>query len=677
MVEEDATLGRIGGFRLIKRLATGGTSDVLLARAEGPHGFERTVVLKRLLSEHQQDPDFSRMFAREAAAYARLSHPAIVRLFDFFTSNGQLVMVLEYIDGVSLAKLMTHAGQTNERLDDRVCYFLAARIFDALSAAHDARNPDTSEPTPVIHRDVNPSNVLIPWDGHAKLADFGIAKITGAETDGAVETTQGLIKGTYGYMAPEQVRGERVTIRTDVYAATLVLWELLARRKAIQADRLPEMEILRAMAEPNLPSLDVLRPDVHESIREAIARGLEPNPAKRSMTAEEMVGTLRAHFEPEEARQRLVTVLLAMSPRRPLSDTLAEDMRQTSDAAAQPFNPTKTLPLSTEPKARPPIPRPTMRGYAPQPPAANTAAAVLADTASALEPLHRQTPSGFRPISVPPAPIPPAPPAPPIPVPFASDAPTLETRKVDTHDEPTVAGPLPVPQHHPPPPAPWPAPPPAFAAPPLPPHAPPPPPMHVAPSAQPPQFPPILPSAGPSKRLGAGFVVAIGAGALLGVLSVVAVIVAVVARAGTAESVVKQPEPPPTATHVAATAPATTATSTTAAIKTSPANSTVPSARPVASLASASSPPIASAAPTASAAPKATVSAGMPTPAADEGVLVLPPYAHDHRIYVDGHVKGDGSSPIVVRCGPHTVQIGSQGKPREVTIPCGALAKIE
>ena len=81
-MEEDATLGRIGGFRLIRRLATGGTSDVLLARAEGPHGFERTVVLKRLLSEHQNDPDFARMFAREAAAYARLSHPAIVRLFD-------------------------------------------------------------------------------------------------------------------------------------------------------------------------------------------------------------------------------------------------------------------------------------------------------------------------------------------------------------------------------------------------------------------------------------------------------------------------------------------------------------------------------------------------------------------------------------------------------------------
>jgi serine/threonine-protein kinase len=304
--QEDATLGRIGGFRLIKRLATGGTSDVLLARAEGPHGFERTVVLKRLLSEHQSDPDFARMFAREAAAYARLSHPAIVRLFDFFTANTQLIMVLEYVDGMSLAKLMTQAAQSGQKLDDRVCFFLAARVFDALSAAHDARNPDTGDPTPVIHRDVNPSNVLIPWDGHAKLADFGIAKIQGGEE---AETKQGLIKGTYGYMAPEQVRGERVTPRTDVYAASLVLWELLARRKAIQADKLPEMEILRAMAEPNLPSLDVLRPDIHESIREAVSRGLEPNAAKRTVTAEEMMGLLRAHFDPEDARQRLESVL--------------------------------------------------------------------------------------------------------------------------------------------------------------------------------------------------------------------------------------------------------------------------------------------------------------------------------------------------------------------------------
>ncbi len=699
-VEEDATLGRIGGFRLIKRLATGGTSDVLLARAEGPHGFERTVVLKRLLSEHRHDPDFARMFAREAAAYARLSHPAIVRLFDFFTSDGQLVMVLEYIDGVSLARLMTHAAQNNIKLDDRVCFFLAARIFDALAAAHDARNPDTSEPTPVIHRDVNPSNVLIPWDGHAKLADFGIAKITGADAEG-VETTQGLIKGTYGYMAPEQVKGERVTIRTDVYAATLVLWELLARRKAIQADRLPEMEILRAMAEPNLPALDILRPDVHESIREAIGRGLEPNASKRAITSEEMVGILRAHFDPEDARQRLSGVLLPLSPRRSLSDTIAEDMRETREAPSEPFaNPAMTLPLAGADKPKPSVPRPITRGFAPQPPTAHTAAAVLAETASALEPLHRQTPSGFRPISVPAldAPalnqptlaggfMPAPPPAPTVPAALASDAPTLETRKSNVsnvHEEVTVAAPLmvPPPAAVPPPPpppvaAPWqsPAPPPVapvMFAPPMAPMPPPPPP---APASVQGAYPPIVQPARPPRNT--GFIVAIALGALVGVVAVISGVAFLVLRGGTSTT-----ETSTTATTTATTKPAnatnaTNATATAARAATTQASSTSAVATPKPSTTATSATATTSTTPTATATTAAVTSSGMPTPAADEGVLVLPASAQGHRVFIDGRVKGDGSSPIVVKCGPHTVQIGSQGKSRDVDVPCGALAKLE
>ena len=322
-LQEDPTLGRIGGYKLLRRLATGGTSDVLLARAEGPHGFERTVVLKRLLSEHRQDPDFARMFTQEANAYARLAHPAVVRLFDFFTKDSQLIMVIEYVDGVALSRLMTTLHQRGQRLDTGSCLFIASRLFDALAAAHEAKNPETGDLTPVIHRDVNPSNILLPWDGLAKLADFGIAKITGgASESGEVETVTGFIKGTFGYMAPEQVTGERVTIRTDVYAATLVLWELLAHRKAIQTDKLPEMEVLRAMAEPKLPSLDVLRPDLPDSLREAVRRGLEPSAAKRSITAEEMASVLRDHMDAADAQQKLANALETLRPQE--KDELAQ-----------------------------------------------------------------------------------------------------------------------------------------------------------------------------------------------------------------------------------------------------------------------------------------------------------------------------------------------------------------
>lgn len=301
---EGSTVDRVGGYRVVRRLATGGTSDVLLAKAEGPHGFERTVVLKLLLSQFQSDPDFSRMFAHEAAAYARLSHPSIVRLFDFFESERRLVMVLEFVDGPPLHRLRGMLRAVGQHLDDASAIFVATRIFDALAAAH-ANVDETGAPAPVIHRDINPSNVLVPWDGHVKLADFGVAKVTGLHHESVV----GMIKGTFGYMAPEQVTGEPVTPRADVYAAGVILWELLARRRAFQRGALPEVEVLRAMAEPKITSLDVLRPDLDKALRDAVRRALEPRSDRRTLTAEEMVSVLRACVSSDHGREGLCAML--------------------------------------------------------------------------------------------------------------------------------------------------------------------------------------------------------------------------------------------------------------------------------------------------------------------------------------------------------------------------------
>ncbi len=320
----EGTPERIGSYRVVRRLATGGTSDVLLARAEGPHGFERTVVLKLLLAQYRDDPSFERMFAREAGAYARLSHPAIVKLYDFFSAEGTLVIVLEYIDGLPLNRARALLRQSGVELDDRSSLFLASRIFAALAAAHAARDPETGEFAPVIHRDVNPSNVLVPWDGHAKIADFGIAKVSGVQGD----TRAGYIKGTYGYMAPEQVRGETVTHRADVYAAALVLWELLTKRKAIQRGALPEMEVLRAMADPQLPSLDMLRPDLPAPLRSALKRALEPAADRRAIFADELVAVLRSSADLELGRVILSDAMMQLRP-SPMPEDLAKTISLT------------------------------------------------------------------------------------------------------------------------------------------------------------------------------------------------------------------------------------------------------------------------------------------------------------------------------------------------------------
>ncbi len=304
-LQEHAGTARVGGYRVIRRLATGGTCDVLLAKAEGPHGFGRLVVLKLLLSKYSGDEHFARMFAREAAAYARLDHPSIVRLFDFFSLEGQLVMVLEYVDGMTLAKLVSMTRANNIDIPDVSAFYLGSRIFSAIAAAHSARDPETQATAPVIHRDVNPTNVLLPWDGHAKITDFGIAKVAGIQSD----TQMGLIKGTYGYMAPEQVKGEVVTVRADVYAGAIVVWELFAKRTALMRDELPEVELLRMMAEPRLASLDALRPDLDRRVRDVMRVALDPDARKRLISAQDIVTVFRAVSPGDDGRNRLAAIL--------------------------------------------------------------------------------------------------------------------------------------------------------------------------------------------------------------------------------------------------------------------------------------------------------------------------------------------------------------------------------
>ncbi|MCW5816489.1 MAG: serine/threonine protein kinase [Labilithrix sp.] len=363
---------RIGAYRVVRRLATGGTSDVLLAKAEGPHGFERTVVLKVLLSHFGKDDEVARMFAREAAAYARLSHPAIVRLFDFFAvpaaegkakGGGQLVMVLEHVDGPPLARLKSMVKAIGKELDDKAAVYVAACIFSALAAAHSATD-DNQIPAPVIHRDVNPSNVLVPWDGYPKLADFGIAKVTGLGHHSVV----GMVKGTYGYMAPEQVTGqEAVTPRSDVYAAGIILWELLTRRRAFQRGALPEIEALRAMAEPRLPALESIRSDVDRTVRDALRRALEPRAEKRKITAEEMASILSAVVPLDVGRERLMSLLgLVRNDARAANAQASIAPPPMPAAGVAGAVPGSELVIPTAPKA-PALATHTMHGVAPPP----------------------------------------------------------------------------------------------------------------------------------------------------------------------------------------------------------------------------------------------------------------------------------------------------------------------
>jgi serine/threonine-protein kinase len=301
--------GAIGPYRIVRRLGFGRSSEVLLATRRFPGDFERRVVIKRLLTPFENDADCPTVLATEALAYARVSHPAIVQLFDFFSHEGRLILVLEYVDGPSLARLQSSVRACRGALGDRAAFFIASRIFAALAAAHSARDPRTGLATPVIHRDVSPSNVLVPWDGFVKLTDFDLAKVVGVTG----ETRGGLLKGTYGYMAPEQVKGDPVTPRTDVYAGCLVLRELLILRPAFD-EALPELELLRAMDAARLAPVEALRGGISQRLAEAMRRGLARDPSQR-LTAAEMVDVLRSEVgDPEAAHAELVAILKSHRP---------------------------------------------------------------------------------------------------------------------------------------------------------------------------------------------------------------------------------------------------------------------------------------------------------------------------------------------------------------------------
>jgi len=307
---------KIGPYTVVRRLGMGGTSEVLLAVSHGPFEFERYVVIKRLLPHFRLEPAMARMLACEAMAYARLSHPAIVRLYDFLTDNGELALVLEHVDGITLARLRSTLRARGHRLGDDAAYYVGKRVFSALAAAHAAKDPATGEAAPVVHRDVSPGNVLLPSDGFVKLADFGIAKVSGTMSD----TQDGLIKGTDGYMAPEQVMGGTITPATDVYAACLVLRELLVGKPAFARGRTSELDFLRMMAEPEITPLEAHRPDVPKVVAAALRRGLMADPAQRTLTAAEMVAVLAEVVDGERGRASLVRVLASVPPPGPIAD---------------------------------------------------------------------------------------------------------------------------------------------------------------------------------------------------------------------------------------------------------------------------------------------------------------------------------------------------------------------
>lgn len=276
---------KVGRYALGDRIASGGMATVHLGRLDGSAGFSRTVAIKRLHPHLCEDPNFTGAFADEARLAARIRHPNVVPTLDVVSTEGELLIVMEYVDGDSLSSLVRKMGKA--RIPIPIVVAIVSEMLHGLHSAHEAKS-ETGKPLDIVHRDVSPQNVLVGADGVARLVDFGIARASSKNRQAT--TGENDLKGKLAYMAPEQIRRENVSRRTDIYAAGIVLWELLTGDRLFASDNeAATMEkILVGWVQP--PRTVVM--EVPDALNEITLRALDPDPNNRFETAREMAVAL-------------------------------------------------------------------------------------------------------------------------------------------------------------------------------------------------------------------------------------------------------------------------------------------------------------------------------------------------------------------------------------------------
>jgi serine/threonine-protein kinase len=278
-------------YVLLQPIAGGGMASVYLGSVKGARGFARSVAIKRLHPQFAQDPEFSSMLLDEARLAAVIRHPNVVPTLDVAQSEGELFMVMEYVAGESLARLLLEARDRGRFPSSSVGAAIVVDALSGLHAAHRARSEDGVE-LQIVHRDVSPQNILVGKDGRARLVDFGIARAVVR----AQATREGQLKGKLRYMAPEQLRGKKeVTLRVDVYAAGVVLWEVLTGRKLFDGESDAEVfgHVLEGIVPP--PSTQA---DVPKEVDQVVLRALARHPEARFSSALEMGEALASALPP-------------------------------------------------------------------------------------------------------------------------------------------------------------------------------------------------------------------------------------------------------------------------------------------------------------------------------------------------------------------------------------------
>jgi len=278
-----------GRYVLLDKIGEGGMAEVFRAAVLGPAGFQRILVIKRILSSISQDQSFVSMFIDEANLCARLSHPNIVQIYDFGKVADTYFIAMEHVMGRNVSAMMSKVVRAHRLLPPVVAADIVHQVCLGLDYAHTLKVGD--RPLGIVHRDVSPTNIMVAYTGAVKVLDFGIARAAeGRETS----TRSGLLKGKIAYLAPEQIHFGPLDCRVDIFAVGIVLHEMLAGRRLFRANN--DLQMMKMIMEMVIPPLAIQNPEVKPGLEHIVMRALERDPDLRYSSAAEMALDLEGYL---------------------------------------------------------------------------------------------------------------------------------------------------------------------------------------------------------------------------------------------------------------------------------------------------------------------------------------------------------------------------------------------
>lgn len=267
-------------YQVIKRIDAGGMAEIFLARSLAIQGMEKLVAIKRVLPSLTKNQQFTQMFLDEARLSLGLSHGNIVTVTDVSQSGGTYFIVMEYVDGFNVRHVFQRASELGYRIPVAVACYMMMEVCKGLEHAHTKRDA-SGKHLRIVHRDLSPPNILVSRAGEVKITDFGLAKATTQLS----KTDPGVVKGKYSYLSPEVVDGKTADHRADIFAAGIVIWELLANRRLFYGKT--DIETIDLVRKAEIPPLSRFNPEVKPELSQIIERALARDPKKRFMSARE------------------------------------------------------------------------------------------------------------------------------------------------------------------------------------------------------------------------------------------------------------------------------------------------------------------------------------------------------------------------------------------------------